>query len=101
MPNLSRLFKCDEIRVIKETDLGILVSVAIRMTVDTGSTSFTVVIPRIKETDGQSAPINIITVGITTVRRFSVVPALLIGQIDNYTTVALSGTATSETYIQH
>ena len=36
--NISRLFKGDEIRVIKETDLGTIVSVSIRITIDTGST---------------------------------------------------------------
>ena len=98
--NLSRLFKGDEIRVIKESDLGTIVSVTIRITIDTGSTSFTVVIPRIKKTDAQSAPINIVTVGITTVHRFSVFPALLNSQIDNYTACTLTGTSTLETYIQ-
>ena len=98
--NLSRLFKGDEIRVIKETDLGTLVSVTIRITIDTGSTSFTVVIPRVKKNDGQNAPTNMVTIGITTVHRFSVVPALLMGQIDNYTAVTLTGTETLETNIR-
>lgn len=53
--NLSRIFKGDEIRVIQETDLGTLVSVSIRMTIDTGSTSFSVLIPRIKMADGQGS----------------------------------------------
>ena len=99
--NLSRLFKGDEIRVIQETDLGTIVSVSIRMTIDAGSTSFTVLIPRVKMTNGQSASTNIVTVGITTLHRFSVVPAFLIGQIDHYIAVTLTGTVTFETYIQH
>jgi hypothetical protein len=104
--NLSRLFKGDEIRVIKETDLGTLVSVTFRITIDTRSTSFTVVIPRVKKNDGQNAPnapnapTNRVTIGITTVHRFSVVPALLMGQIDNYTAVTLTGTETLETNIR-
>lgn len=51
--NLSRIFKGYEILIIQETDLGTLVSVSIRMTIDAESTSFSVLIPRIKRTDGQ------------------------------------------------
>jgi hypothetical protein len=98
--NLSRLFKGDEIRVIQETDLGTLVSVTIRMTIDSGSTSFTVFIPRVKMTDGQAASTNIVTVGITTLHRFSIVSVFMMGQIDHYTAITLSGTASLETYIQ-
>jgi hypothetical protein len=97
--SLSRNFAGDEIRVIQENDVGTLVSVSIHMTVDTGSTSFTILIPRIKTADGQSVPTNIITIGVTTVHRFSVVPAFMMGQIDCYATVTLSGTASVETHV--
>jgi hypothetical protein len=98
--SLYRVFAGDEIRVIQETDVGTLVSFTIRMTVDTGSTSFTILIPRIKTADVQNAPTNIVTVGITTVHRFSVVPAFMMGQIDCYTAHTLSGTASVETHVQ-
>ena len=98
--NLSRLFKGDEIRVIQETDVGTLVSVTIRMTIDAGSTSFTVLIPRVKMADVQGAPTNIASVGITTLHRFSMVPAFFMGQIDHYTAITLTGTAKLETYIR-
>jgi hypothetical protein len=62
------------------------------MTIDAGSTIFTVLIPRVKMTDVQGASTNIVTVGITTLHRFSVVPAFLMGQIDHYTAVTLTGT---------
>jgi hypothetical protein len=48
--------------------------------------------------DVQVASTNIVTVGIATSHRFSVVPAFLIGQIDNYTAVALIGIVKLETY---
>jgi hypothetical protein len=80
----------DEIQAI-ETALGTVVSVAILMTIDTGSTSFSVLIPRVNETAGQRTVIN--TEGITTTHRFSVIPALDQGQLDAYTVVPLHGTA--------
>ena len=98
--NLSRLFKGDEIRIIQETDLGTIVSIIIHMTIDAGSTSFTILIPRVKITDVEGASTNIATVGITTLHRFSVVPAFLVGQIDNYTPVTLTGTVKLETFIR-
>jgi hypothetical protein len=83
-------FSGDQIRVV-EADIGMLVSVTIRMTVDTGSTSFSVLIPRVNlpAGPGQSAPIA--SDGITTVHRFSVLP--MHGQLDLYSVVKLSGTA--------
>jgi hypothetical protein len=93
---VSKVFKGDEIRVIQNTDLATLVSVTLVMTVDTGSTSFTILLPRAKmmQTPGASAVIS--TVGITTIHRFSLIP--LIGQSDHYTRVALTGKATFESY---
>ena len=42
------------------------------------------------------ASTNIITVGITTVHRFSIVPVFIIGQDNLYTAVTLTGTASCE-----
>jgi hypothetical protein len=91
---LSLAFKGNQIRVIA-TEIGKVVSVSIRMTIDTGSTSFTILIPRAMLTKGQvSIPIK--TVGITTVHKSSILPMLKGGQLDLYTTTVLSGTATVE-----
>lgn len=80
----------DEIRTV-ECDLGTVVSVTIQLTVDSGSTSFSVLIPRVNLTPGESAHIR--TEGITTIHKFSIVPALNRGQLDLYTVAVLRGTA--------
>jgi len=80
----------DEIQAI-ETELGTVVSVTIFVTVDSGSTSFSVLIPRVNETAGQRTVID--TEGITTTHRFSVVAAFDHGQLDAYTVTPLHGTA--------
>src|SRR5437660_12781153 len=65
-------FSGDQLSVVN-TPIGTLVSATIRMTVDTGSTSFSVLIPKVNLTGvGQSAPVH--TDGITTVHRFGVTP---------------------------
>jgi hypothetical protein len=83
-------FKGDEIRQTK-TEIGTLISVTTHMTVDTGSTSFTLLLPAVRLAG--SSPAQIHTVGITTVHRFSVIPAMNLGQTEVYTTTKLSGTA--------
>jgi hypothetical protein len=92
--DLSLTFKGDQIRILK-TDLGKLVSVGIRMTIDAGSTSFSILVPRVLMPKG-AATTPIKTVGITTIHKFSVIPMFSTGQNDFYTTVALSGTARVE-----
>jgi hypothetical protein len=87
----STSFSGDEIQVAK-TPIGDVVTVFIRRTVDSGSTSFSVLIPTVNLPDpGAPAPIR--TEGITTVYRFSVVPALNRGQTEDYSFTKLSGTA--------
>ena len=88
--HIGKSFRGDDIRVV-ECDLGSLVSVTIRMTVDAGSTTFSVLIPRMRIDQGASGTVR--TYGITTLHRFSIVPQLLHGQLDNYRTVALHGMA--------
>jgi hypothetical protein len=75
-----------------QTEMGTLVSVTIRMTIDTGSTSFSLLLPRVNLA-GPSSTAQVHTYGITTVHKFSVVPAMNRGQIDLYTATELSGTA--------
>jgi hypothetical protein len=68
--------------------------VTIRRTIDAGSTSFTILVPRTLIAKGQSSAVK--TVGITTLHRFSVIPTFTMGQDDIYTTVNLAGTASVE-----
>ncbi|HLW52897.1 MAG TPA: hypothetical protein VKW06_08635 [Candidatus Angelobacter sp.] len=75
-----------------KTDIGTLISVTIRMTVDSGSTTFTLLLPSVNlKEPGAPAPVH--AVGITTVHRFSVIPAMNRGQTETYTTTELTGTA--------
>jgi hypothetical protein len=80
----------DEIRVT-DAEIGELVSVTIVRTVDSGSTSFTLLVPQVNLDQTNSAPIS--TEGITTIHRFSLVPAFNHGQIELYQVERLSGTA--------
>jgi hypothetical protein len=82
-------FTGDQIRLVT-LDIGTLVTVTIRLTVDTGSTSFTLVLPQVNLGPLNEAQIK--TFGVTTVHRFSVVPELNRGQTELYTVTELSGT---------
>ena len=88
-PYQGMSFSDDEIRTV-ECDLGTVVSVTLRMTVDTGSTSLSVLIPRVRIAQGAIAAIH--TECVTTMHRFSVVPNSM-GQLDAYRVVPLHGTA--------
>jgi hypothetical protein len=84
-------FSGDQINVTA-TPIGSLVTVTVRRTVDTGSTSFSVLIPTVNLT-APGVPASISTEGVTTVHRFSVIPAFNRGQTELYTFTPLSGTA--------
>ena len=84
-------FTGNEIRQAK-TEMGTLVSVTIRRTIDTGSTTFTLLVPTVNLA-GPSSSAQVKTYGITTVHKFSGVPAANRGQTELYTTTELSGTA--------
>jgi hypothetical protein len=89
--NGSRSFSGDQITVT-QTPIGNVVTVTIRLTVDTGSTSFSVLIPNVNLAGpNQAAPVD--TVGITTIHRFSIVPTFDRGQTELYQFTPLSGTA--------
>jgi hypothetical protein len=89
--NGSQSFSDNQIN-ITQTPVGSLVTVAIRRTVDAGSTSFSVLIPTVNLMGpGQAAPVA--TEGITTIHRFSVIPAFDQGQTELYQVTPLSGTA--------
>jgi hypothetical protein len=83
-------FVGDQIETL-QSELGALVTVFIVRTVDFGSTTFTVLIPRVNLHAAETLPIR--TDGITTLHKFSIVPAFLHGQLDLYTVHRLHGTA--------
>jgi hypothetical protein len=88
---LSHLFTGGDIRTVDDTDVGTLVSVTIHLDIDRGSTSFTVLIPRVNLGQSTSEPIK--TIGITTVHHRPVVGPAPQGQDDLYTAHAMEGTA--------
>lgn len=84
-------FSDNQIRTVDVPDIGTLVSVTLMLTVDSGSTTFSLVIPRVNLPGESSVPIS--TDGITTVHRFSLIPAFNQGQRDFYTVMRLRGSA--------
>jgi len=86
-------FRGDQIRKVEVPDLGTVISVTLVMTVDTGSTTFSLLLPRVSLPGHTGASTHISTEGITTMHRLSPVPAMNIGQRDVYTCTRLHGTA--------
>jgi hypothetical protein len=86
----SLSFSGKDIEIV-ETQLGQVVTVRIHLTVDSGSTTFSVLIPRVNLVPGQPAPIH--TEGITTIHRLSLAAGLDRGQLDHYSVTPLHGTA--------
>ena len=82
----------NEIRTVS-CDLGTVVSVTIQGSIDSGSTTFSVLIPRSNLNGGEIGHIR--TDGVMTIHRFSIVPTLNHGQLDHYTVTPLHGTARS------
>lgn len=74
-----------------QTSIGKLVTVTIHLTVDSGSTTFSVLLPNVNLPDGLFGSANISAEGITTVHRFSIFHIL--GQTEFYTVVPMQGTA--------
>lgn len=91
-PHRAVSFQGDEIHTV-ECDLGTLASVTLRLTVDTGSTSLSVFIPRMRIEQGAIAAVH--TDCVTTVHRFPVIPSFSLGQLDTYSVQPLRGTAQS------
>jgi hypothetical protein len=86
-------FTGSEIRVGEVPDLGTLVSVTIFLTVDSGSTTFTLLLPSVTLPAPPALPaaVPVTTDGITTLHRFSLFPQN--GQQEFYTVTPLQGTA--------
>lgn len=89
-------FKGNDIRTV-ECDLGILVSVTLRTKPDVGSTSLSVVIPRMRISPTSIAAVH--TECITTVHSMGFIrPEFVQGQLDTYTVTNLHGTAQALTF---
>jgi hypothetical protein len=85
-------------QITKEaTAIGTLVTVRIRMTIDSGSTTFSVLIPTVNLDLDTSVPIS--TIGITTNHKFSIIPALRHGQTELYNVTQLTGTASQVEFL--
>jgi hypothetical protein len=91
-PTQTLDFTGTAIRTVGVPDVGTLVSVTIRRTIDSGSTSFTLVVPPVV-LDSPDATASVELLGITTAHRFSVVPRFRRGQLAGYSEVTLTGTA--------
>ncbi len=74
-----------------QTSIGLLVTVLIHLTVDAGSTTFSVLLPNVNLPDAPFGSANITAEGITTLHRFAIFP--LLGQTEFYTVTAMHGTA--------
>jgi hypothetical protein len=81
-----------QVRVVNVPDLGTLVSVTIFLTIDSGSSTFTVLLPvvNLAAQPISSAPVS--TYGITTAHHFSILPIFQHGQQESYSVIALQGT---------
>jgi hypothetical protein len=87
-------FHGNEIRSVDVPDLGTLVSVTLVLTVDTGSTTFTVLLPRVNiVSQGPSTSVPVSTEGIRTVHVGPLGPPFGHGQGEFYTLISLTGTA--------
>lgn len=83
-------FSGSEIRTV-ETEVGTMVNVTTTMTVDTGSVTFSIIVPNINL--GSTLNSLIRTQGIETIHKFSVIPSFNIGQRDTYKFYNLIGNA--------
>ena len=94
-PHRTLNFSGDQIRTVEVPDLATVVSVTLMLTVDSGSTTFSVLIPRatLQSTTGSSTTIH--TDGITTVHRFGLAPIFNLGQDELYTVTPLRGNASN------
>jgi hypothetical protein len=90
-PTQTYAFKSTDLRTV-DSEVGTLVSATLRGTVDSGSTTFTLIVPQVA-LNAPSKQAAIDTFGVTTLHLFSPVPALNVGQREIDSVVALSGTA--------
>jgi hypothetical protein len=87
-------FRQHQVRVAQVADLGTLVSVTLSLTLDMGSTTFTLIVPDVAVETGLAGGSPVSTYGITTVHRIF---AARIGhpQSETYTVTPLTGIASA------
>jgi hypothetical protein len=90
-PFVSRTFTGNEITTTA-SPIGTLVTVTIMLTVDAGSTTFTLLVPVVNLNNNNDI-VAITTEGVTTHHRFSIFPPALHGQIETYAVTQLTGNA--------
>ena len=86
-------FSGGQIRTTNVPDIGGIVSVTLVLTVDSGSTTFSLLLPAVQMMSAPGASVPVSTDGVTTFHRFSIVPSLNHGQREFYTITPLTGTA--------
>lgn len=91
----TRQFSGDQLTKVA-TDAGEVVSVTLQLTVDSGSTTFSLLVPRVNVDLNQS--VHVRTIGITALHRFSLIPAVNHGQLDTYQVTELHGQASARAF---
>ena len=86
-------FTGPQIEIATVPALGTLVSVVVFLTVDSGSTTFTILLPPTNLNPPTLTHTPVTTDGITTHHHFSVVPTFNLGQQAFYAVVPMTGTA--------
>jgi hypothetical protein len=86
-------FRGDEIRCVPFPDLGTVVSVTLTMSPDSGSTTFSVLLPQVTLPNQLGASVFVRTEGISTIHPSVPNPELNQGQGDIYTVSCLRGAA--------
>jgi hypothetical protein len=84
-------FSGDQIRKIENPELGTLISVTTRMTVDAGSTTFTLMVPHMNLIGDK--PLDVRTYGMIVVHRFTVNAPHNQGELETYVAHELVGSA--------
>jgi hypothetical protein len=91
-------FRGHEIRRVEVPDLGTVVSVTLVMSVDSGSTTFSVLLPRVIGVPHQyAASVSLKTEGISAIHTLFSDPTPTQGQGDIYTVTRLRGVASVAT----
>lgn len=90
-PHRSLTFRAKEVRTVEVPDVGTIVSVTLLLTVDAGSTTFSLVVPAVAIPQNESS-VTIHTDAITTAHHFSI-GGFGFPQRETYSVTALTGTA--------
>jgi hypothetical protein len=88
--SIDKTFSGSQIHVTDDPLLGTIVSVVINLTIDQGSTTFSLLVPRVNL--GTSFAVDISTLGITTEHKFTIAGPVA-PQSDIYTSHVMTGKA--------